>query len=330
MILDRCRRPSWQRPPGVEERQRYRDRIEWHWYSRYLPREWHLSGTDIPKESWWEWRDQHIHVDRLENPEAKVVVILLHGGGGYGRLLMVFGPMLRRLGAEVVAPDLPGYGLTVRRGGHSPTYTQWAEIAADLAEHERKTRGLPVILFGLSLGGFLAYAAATRAPNVSGVMATTLLDTRERAGFLQIARSRALAALSVPLLRILPPAAQGIAIPIRWVAPMELITNDPDFSAVFARDSLGGGARITLGFLRSLHAVTLPTEPEEFNTCPVLVMHPTLDPWTPPAASRRFFDRLSGAKEWVDLEGCGHLPCESPGREDLARAVQRFIRRVAG
>lgn len=39
------------------------------------------------------------------------MVIVLHGGGGNGRVVMTLGSMLHESGAEVVAPDLPGYGL---------------------------------------------------------------------------------------------------------------------------------------------------------------------------------------------------------------------------
>ena len=314
---------SWQRAPRRGEKQRYRDRIEWRWYERFLPPEMRL--TTPPREEWWQWRNETVHLDRLEAEHPRVTVVLLHGGGGNGRILMTLAPMLVQMGARVVAPDLPGYGLTVRRRRQIPTYDTWADLAADLAEKEKQETGLPVVTCGLSLGGFLAYIAATRTDAVDGVIATTLLDTRERKGFAAVASSRIVGAAGAVLMPLLPRLVHGIRFPIRWVAPMQLITNDPDFSAVFSRDPLAGGSPAAFGFLRSLRLVRVHQEPEQFTRARVLVAHPALDPWTPPELSRGFFERLACEKQWVDLEGCGHLPYENPGRERFARAVRDFL-----
>lgn len=316
------------KPPRRHERQVYRDRIEWRWYNRFLPEGWRLCGPRVPREEWWSWNGVDVHLDRLDHPDPRAVVIVLHGGGGNGRVVMTLGAMLRELGAEVVAPDLPGYGLTRPRRARDTTYDRWADLSADLARAEAERTGLPVVLFGLSLGGLLAYGTAAREPEVAGVIATTLVDTRTLPGVTALARSRLLGVASYPLLPLLPPGPRAIRFPIRWVAPMHLITNDPDFSALFARDPLAGGASVTLGFLRSLRLFDVRREPESFASCPVLVAHPALDAWTPPHLSRAFFDRIAGEKEWVDLEGCGHLPYEEPGAQQLKGAVARFLGRV--
>ncbi len=207
--MSRGRQRSWQPATKVGEKQHYADRIEWRWYNRFLPPDMQLVGRSIPAEEWWTWKEHEIHIDRLENPDARVLVMVLHGGGGNGRILMTLGPMLRSMGAEVVAPDFPGYGLTVRRKGFVPSYSIWADLAADLAERESNSRGLPVVVFGLSIGGFLAYAAVTRTPAITGLVASTPADTRERSTFLHVARSRTLAAISMPLLSIAPPSSNG-------------------------------------------------------------------------------------------------------------------------
>ena len=68
---------------------------------------------------------------------------------------------------------------------------------------------------------------------------------------------------------------------MKWLAPMELITNDPEVSRVFIKDRLAGGTTVTMGFLRSLMNAKPALEPENFNVCPVLLAHPAVDPWTP-------------------------------------------------
>jgi alpha-beta hydrolase superfamily lysophospholipase len=319
---------SWQSIPAPVDRQLYRGRIEWRWYARFLPSQMQLSGENIPEESWWNWRGIDVHVDRLANPDARAVVVLLHGGGGNGRVVMLLGPLLRSLGLEVVAPDLPGYGLTERKVGIVPTYDMWADLAADFADEERRRRSLPVVVFGLSLGGLLGYGAAARTKRIAGVMASTLVDTRVRPSFAHIARLPALARLGAPLLGVLPRPLARVRVPIDLVAKMHYITNDPEFSAVFRRDVLAGGASVTLGFLASLKRFDIRVEPEQFTETPVLVVHPALDPWTPAGLSRPFFDRIAAEKYWVDLEGCGHLPYEEPGVHQMTDAISRFIAKV--
>jgi alpha-beta hydrolase superfamily lysophospholipase len=287
-----------------------------------------LTGDKTPEESWWNWRGIDVHVDRLPNPDARAVVLLLHGAGGNGRVVMLLGPLLRALGLEVVAPDLPGYGLTERPPGLVPTYDMWADLAADFAESEQRRRALPVIAFGLSIGGLLAYGVAARTKSVAGVIASTLVDTRARPSFPHIARFPGLARLGAPLLGVLPRPLRRVKVPIDLVGRVHLITNDPDFSRVFRRDVLAGGASVSLGFLASLKRFDVRVEPEEFTDSPVLVVHPAADPWTPAALSRPFFDRIAAEKYWVDLEGCGHLPYEEPGVHQMAEAISDFVSKV--
>jgi len=58
----------------------------------------------------------------------------------------------------------------------------------------------------------------------------------------------------------------------------------------------------------------------------LLCAHPAADRWTPPALSRPFFDRITGPKRWVDLEGCGHFPVEAPGAAALLEGFDGLLR----
>ena len=111
---------SWQAIPQPGEKQHYSDRIEWRWYQRFLPERWRLTGASIPHEEWVTVGEHEVHVDRLRHPEPRCTVVMLHGGGGNGRVVMPLGRVAHRAGAEVIAPDLPGYGLTVRKRGVYP------------------------------------------------------------------------------------------------------------------------------------------------------------------------------------------------------------------
>ena len=317
--------------PGKGQKQLYRDRPEWRWYQKYLPEDLRLSGESIPTEEWWVHDGHEIHIDRyrIDTPRAKL--LLLHGGGGNGRVLGAFARMATRAGCEVVAPDMPGYGLTVRTRKTRPTYASWTKIASALINAERDRDNLPVLVWGLSLGGLLAYMAAAESRRVAGVVATTFADTRRLDTMAKAGRNAIVGGGGALIAKILGPLLNPVSIPIKWLTPMELITNDPDISRVFVNDKLAGGSIVSMRFLRSLMNIKPALEPEEFDLCPVLLAHPGVDPWTPLDLSRAFFDQIKGDKELVVLEGCGHFPVEEPGRHQLEEALQTFVERcIAG
>lgn len=90
------------------------------------------------------------------------------------------------LGWRVLAPDLPGYGLTRPAPGYRGDYDEWPAIVAQLAD---ETDG-PVVLMGLSAGGMTAVFAAEAARTVDGVIVTTLLDAGDPAMLMRAARWR--------------------------------------------------------------------------------------------------------------------------------------------
>ena len=86
--------------------------------------------------------------------------MLVHGGGGNGRLLSPFGALLAGLGYEVIAPDLPGYGLTQVRNKRALVYDDWRDTLARVLEAEAGRSRRPLVLFGASMGGTASLVAA--------------------------------------------------------------------------------------------------------------------------------------------------------------------------
>jgi alpha-beta hydrolase superfamily lysophospholipase len=306
----------------------YADAPRWREYQPFFPPAMRCTPEATPTESRWRWRGLDVHLDRFEVPSSQVKVIVLHGAGANGRIMAPATVIARRHGYETVAPDLPGYGLTAvpRR---RLTYQLWIDCAVDLIRAELARDDRPVVLFGVSLGGMLAYQAAATiardepalASRLRGLIATTLGDPTERATRRDLARYPLLGTAGLALLRVLATLTDGLPVPMRLVAKMHRISNDPALSALVMRDPHGGGAWVPARFLRTLMTTPPVLPPEAFTTCPVLLAHPGVDRMTNIEVSRRFFERLGGPKRLVVLDGASHMPTEQPGVQQLEDAV---------
>jgi alpha-beta hydrolase superfamily lysophospholipase len=56
------------------------------------------------------------------------------------------------------------------------TYADWVDLALALVEAESARDGRPVVLFGASIGGMLAYDVAARSERIEGIIATCLIE----------------------------------------------------------------------------------------------------------------------------------------------------------
>lgn len=305
----------------------YKHNDQWRQYLPFMPSWLQFSDEADLVEAWWAWRGADIHLDRYPVAGARKSVIILHGAGGYGRLFAPFAQMLQRQGYEVTVPDLPGYGLS-----QAPKdlihHDRWVDCVVDLIQEQKSRQNQPVTLFGCSLGGYLAYAAAARSKAVAGVIATTLADPRRSVVQRQFARHPLLGMMAPHTLPWLDRILGSLRVPIRWVSNMGAIANDPQLTTIFLSDRCGGGNTVPVRFMRSLFEASPDVEPEQFDLCPVLLAHPAADRWTTVDASLPLFDRIKGEKRLVMLENCGHFPIEEPGVSQLNAAVAEFLEKL--
>ncbi len=86
---------------------------------------------------------------------------------------------------RVVAPDLPGFGHTPAAEGGEASIDGWADLVAELVPQ----LGLgPVVVGGLSMGGYVAFALHRRHPEL--VTALVLADTRAGADTPEVVQRR--------------------------------------------------------------------------------------------------------------------------------------------
>jgi alpha-beta hydrolase superfamily lysophospholipase len=310
-------------------RTHYSDLTGWQAYAPFFPPAMRATAEQMPTEEWWSYAGLDVHIDRVAVPDARLKFIVLHGAGAYGRVMAPAAVIARRYGYETVSPDLPGYGLT-RVPRSRFTYPLWVDCVSALIDAELAKDGRPIVLLGVSLGGWLAYQAAARSRRVVGLIATTLADFREPAVQRGFARTPALGSVGLGLLRTLAPLTDGLPLPMRTMSKMNRISNIPALSKLCANDPLGGGNWVPARFLRTLTETAPDLEPEDFRVCPVLLTHPGVDKMTEISLSRRFFDRLAADKRMVVLEGASHMPTEHPGVDQMEAAIVQFAAEIAG
>lgn len=302
----------------------YEEQRSWKLLQKYLPEANQIKSDYSPVEEFWSWRQHRIHIDHYYSPSSRIKVVLLHGVGGNGRLLSFIGVPLSKQGMEVIAPDLPGYGYSLIKND-TINYHMWIELVDDLVNYELEKDERPVVLFGLSAGGMLAYHAGCKNEKVSGIIVTNLLDQRDIEVRDASASSKAmsrLGAVLVNMFNILLPKAR---IPMKFVANMKAIVNDKRILDILLNDDTAAGTSVSIRFIHSLINAAPVIEPEEFTYCPLLLLHPEKDNWTALNVSKSFFDRLKCAKEIKILENAGHFPVEQPGLKQLEEYSLSFL-----
>lgn len=280
-----------------------------------------------PRSECFGWGGGVLQVDRHGPPDAGVTVVLVHGAGGYGRMFAPLAAGLAAAGHEVLAPDMPGYGLSAA-AWHQVDYGAWKRALLALVEAEYRHRPRPIVLLGASIGGYLAYLVAAESARVRGLVATTLADPRDPVVQAALVRQPWMRA-ALWSLRPLSRLTRNLRVPVRWFTHMQRMSRDPALTALVCADPLGGGNRVPLGLLASLFDTAPALEPEQFLRCPVLMVHPACDDWTPVSISDRFFQRLAAPKQRVLLANCGHFPIEQPGLDQLRDALLPFVQRIA-
>lgn len=299
--------------------------VYWKKYQKFFPEEVRINNNNLPTEEWWRWNDYNIHLDRMSFPSSKIKVILIHGAGGNGRILAPYASMLHVHGYDIVSPDLPPYGLSNSDSLKSLDYHKWIKIISELIEHEYKRDGKPIVLLGASIGGMLAYHATCMSKKVKGLIVTTFVDTSNQKVRDQIAPNKLISRLGKFMMDRLPFLLDSFQLTISKVSRMNLISNNLEMTKLIIKDPRAAGTKIPLRFLRTFLNMNTIIQPEHFDLCPILLIHPEVDPMTPFNLSEPFYHRLQSEKRYVVLEGAGHFPIEQPGVEQMKTAVLNFL-----
>lgn len=302
----------------------YENTPSWQQYREILERVFGLVIAREPTETRQSIRKHNVHIDHWRpDGKPKGTLILVHGGGGNGRILAPLGDYAASIGWQALAPDLPGYGLTEPAPDFRWDYDEWPAVIAEMADSAEG----PVVVLGASVGGMTAVFAAEESRKIAGVIATTLLDMGDPNTFVQAARWRWLGKLSLAGFRIFPAIFDRIALPLWISAPLRAMSGNAEMQDYFRRDRLLGRLWVPVRFFRTMHARKASGVSPG---CPILLVHPGADAWTPVALSRAAFDLVRGPKEFVVLTNGSHLPVERPAIDEFQDHIASFLETVAG
>lgn len=306
----------------------YKEIDSWKKFQPYFPEDWRINKYNYPDEYYWKWDKYDVHIDHFkpQKEKKKIKLILLHGGGGNGRLLSPVAVCFSSMGYECIAPDLPGFGLT--KSSEANSYYTWIKLVSDLVTIEADKSDSSIVLCGISLGGMLAYQVASLSDKVSGLIVTSLADTRLSSVQMGLAKSKYFGAVSPFLINRFSFITDNIKLPIKWTTKMWAMANNKEFVKELKKDKVGSGSWVYLKFLRTLFEAEPNIEPENFIKCPLLFLQPEKDFIIPWKMSKVFYDKLGCDKEVIFLDNCGHIPMENPGLEQMKKGSLRFLKKL--
>lgn len=295
----------------------------WKLVQEYLPKEYRINVNTKPEEYFIPINKYQIHIDHYKVQNPKATVIIFHGVGGNGRLLSCISVPLMRNGFEVICPDLPLYGYSEYHGRIE--YQTWVNCGVEIVKYYQKKCLSKTFVFGLSAGGMLAYQVASECKSISGVLVSCILDQRDIDVTKQTATSPLVATIGKPLMRITQRYIGGLRIPMKMVGNMKAIANNEKLSNLLMSDKKCSGVSVPISFIYTMLTPEIKVEPEKFDVCPFLLVHPGEDRWTDIALSKKFYDKLTCEKEIVILEGAGHFPIEELGLQQMEDSCVRFL-----
>jgi alpha-beta hydrolase superfamily lysophospholipase len=305
----------------------YASQTLWRDMQKFLPSDFQWRDDQGPQEEWWNWNGHRVHLDTYRNPQARVKVILFHGVGTNGRQMsMILGEPLARRGYEIIAIDMPEYGMTEVAKGALVRYDDWVRAGSDLVDAELARDSRPVMLYGLSAGGMLTYHVAALNRKVKGIVGMTFLDQRIQQVRDETALNPFMGRVGGAMMNFAAKTPlRALRIPMKLASKMSALVNDRAALEVWLSDKRSAGNAMTMAFLSAYVSYRPVTEPEAFDVCPILLTQPAADRWTPLHLSTPFLKRIRKVPvKTVMLENAGHYPLEQPGLSQMVDAIDHF------
>jgi len=226
-----------------------------------------FDGLDIFAQGW-----------EPGNSSPRAVVCLIHGVGEHTLRYLNVAEAFTKVGFVLFGADLRGHGRSGGRRGHFPSIEAvLQDIDELLTQAKRRYPGLPLILYGHSLGGILVlYYGLKHKPDVKCVISTS-------PGFHTALEKQPIKIMAVKVLGSFMPS---ISLPSGLDA--NAISHDPEVVKLYKNDPLVHN-KISLGFGKIMLDVNQWTleHAVEFSL-PLLLLHGKDDSIAYPSGSIEF------------------------------------------
>jgi pimeloyl-ACP methyl ester carboxylesterase len=252
------------------------------------------------------------YVDQGAGTPAKAPVVFLHGFPLDSRMWEAQLPALSSSGRRVLAPDLRGFG---RSRSDSPFTIE--SLADDVHALLGAVGAIPLVLVGLSMGGYVALAYAKK--YASDLRGLVLVDTKAEA---DTADGKAGRNKMIELVR--KDGSKAVA--------------DQMMPKMLAKDAADQRPQVAQNLRRIMEAcpprtiehalAALRDRPDRSGELasirvPTLVIVGESDAITPPPVAEAMVNKIPGA-QLVVIHGAGHMsPMEQP--EQVNRAMREFL-----
>lgn len=261
------------------------------------------GGRSLQRRSWL-----------AEEPERALV--WTHGYAEHSGRYERVGSWLAGRGCAVHAYDHQGHGLSDGRRGHAASLAALVddlERLVELVRHEHA--GLPIYVFGHSMGGLVALAyAATRQPAIAGLVSS--------AAALTVATPPTL--LERASLAVLRPLLPRLSVP-QPVAD-EALSRDPEVGRAYRADPLVFQT-LTLSLASAIYRGGEQTLAAASGVgVPLLLLHGGADPLVPASGSRRFGEAVARSELRIYPE-LRHEILNEPEWEDVLGDVIAWLGR---
>jgi len=284
--------------------------------------------VEFVEHDWIISNEKRIHVEVYDTGDSKApTLVFAHGMAGYARLLLPFLIPLRERGYNIVAPDLQGYGYNDGNKGEFE-WNNHVQNMVDAAIYARNRFSGKILLSGASMGGPIAYSAASRLEKVDALICWCLWDLNDREFIINETHTGKYSYHLIPLFKALSFLIGNVSINMNLLISYDTLCNSDRMQELLKNDPLAGN-HITLRGALSLILQAKPSIPFHKFTIPTLIIQPGADLMTPAKYSRKMYEQLgSEKKKYVELEGAEHFPSAKEFYMIWAEEVDIFCRQL--
>ena len=252
-------------------------------------------------------------------PDKKIrgVICLCHGLGEHSGRYIHLARFLTESGFALITFDMRGHGKSPGKRGHAFSYEVLLDdITQLMREAKDRFPGIPLFLYGYSLGGNLVLNyALRRRPEIAGVIAASpFLRLSKRPFLLMIMAAR--------IFNVLWPSCS-----ISRKEDMKGITHDRKILADMDKDTLHHDHISARLFIHTYDAAAWAMEKASDFSHPLLLMHGSDDKYTSPQGSEDFAKLVKGDCTFKLWKGLYHELHNESKREDVFEYLGKWLKK---